>query len=179
MSTTIGFEEDMSQESRDYGREAMLRRVGALARRRREELGLSREAFVQQAGMGSTATMRDFEFGKTEPQSRTMLRIEKALGWWVGSISELLNDPRRKVSEVKMEDLDEHDAKPVSTLANIPTAQLLEEVINRLSIFQSGLGGAPVPTQDMLGLAASGGHKPEHLDDNPDDDISGLNISPN
>ena len=37
MSTpvVIGFEEDMERTGRDYGREAMLRRLGALAKQRR------------------------------------------------------------------------------------------------------------------------------------------------
>lgn len=181
MSTTTEFEEDMGQESRDYGREAMLRKIGQLARRRRDELGLSRDAFRKQIGLGSDKTIQDFEFGRLEPRPKTLTLIEKGLGWWVGSVMALLDDEGRRVSEVRMEDLDEHDAKPASSLASFSTLDLLDELRNRFLSIQAGMGGPMrgLGPQDLYGLAASGGHKPEHLDDDPDDGIDKLNVSPN
>ena len=178
-TTTIEFEEDMGQGSRDYGQEAMLSRLGELAKRRREELGLGRVPFAKQAGVGSDRTILYFELGRKLPLGMTLVKIEKALGWRAGCIAELAHDENRKASSVTMEELDAYDSVPVSTLADVPLDALLQELIRRLPALRAGLGGAAAPTQDMLGLAASGAHKPEHLDDDPDDDISGLNVSPN
>ena len=185
MSTTIGFEEDMGQGSRNYGQEAMLRKVGELARRRREELGFGRVAFAQQTGIGSDKTIQDFEKGVLKPRPHTLSLFEAGLGWRVGSVTELIDDPKRKVSEVSMEDLDAFDRKPdVTELSAFSTIELLDEVRNRFMAIQEGLGGrgrgrVKLGPADLYGLAASGGHKPEHLDDNPDDGIDGLNVSPN
>uniref|UniRef100_UPI003F491F9C hypothetical protein n=1 Tax=Arthrobacter silvisoli TaxID=2291022 RepID=UPI003F491F9C len=182
MSTSIGFEEDMGQGSRNYGREAMLKRIGELARQRRDELGLSRDAFRREIGLGSDKTIQDFEFGRLEPRSKTLMLIEKGLRWRVGSVQELIDDPDRRVGGVIMEDLDEHDSRQVTTLASFSTLDLLDELRKRFLSIQAGMGGpsaGAIGPKDLYGLAASGGHKPEHLDDNPDDGIDGLNISPN
>ena len=182
MSTpVIGFEEDMSDTGRDYGSEAMLRRLGALAKQRREELGLGRPSFAKQAGIGSDRTVYDFETASKVPQPLTVAKLEKALHWRRGSIADLLEDDGRKASAVSMEDLDAWDTRSEASISSFSTPELLQELIVRLTALQSGMGGRvmPVPTQDMLGLAASGGHKPEHLDEDPDDDISGFNPSKN
>lgn len=182
MSTpVIGFEEDMGETGRDYGSEAMLRRLGALAKQRREELGLGRPAFAKHAGIGSDKTVYDFEVAANLPKSYTMTRMEKALGWRVGSIQEMLDDEGRRASSVLMEDLDVYDSRLRNMLDNIPTTELLAVLITRLTEIQATLGGRSpqLPTRDMLGLAASGGHKPEHLDDDPDDDLSNFNPSDN
>lgn len=180
MSTLLGFEDEMDQQGdRDFGHEAILRRLGSLARRRREEMGFSRAALVEHSGIRSDATIRDFEFGKFAPRELTQTRLEKALGWRPGSIMEFLGDEGRRASSIQMEDLDQYDSPNVDPMAKIPTAQLLQEVIRRLSVIQGGLNvdGPPELRQSMLGLAAMG-HKPEHLDTNPDDDISGFKSAP-
>lgn len=171
----------MDETGRDYGQEAMLRRLGALAKRRREELGLGRPAFAKQAGIGSDRTIYDFETANKVPQPLTVAKLEKALYWRRGSIADLLSDEKRKASSVMMEDLDTYDTAPASSLAAFSTPELLQELITRLTSLQQSIGGRPAlaPTQDMLGLAASGGHKPEHLDDDPDDDLSSFNPSDN
>lgn len=169
MSTpvVIGFEEDMERTGRDYGRDAMLRQLGALAKRRREELGLGRPAFAKQAGIGSDRTIYDFETSNKVPQPMTVVRLEKALGWRRGVIAELLEDTKRKASSVQMEDVDEWDTTPVTPLAQIPTPDLLRELAARLETLQAGMGGAVLPkdlgSKDLYGMAASG-HIPEHLE---------------
>lgn len=181
MSTLLGSEEDMNeQSSRDYGREAVLRRLGALARRRREEMGFSRAAFVEHSGIRSDASIRDFEYGKLTPQGGTQAKLERALGWSSGAIERFLSDESRKASEIRMEDLDEFDSATFDPMAKISTVALLQEVIRRLSTIQGGMGvpGQHALAQEMYGLAAMG-HKPEHLDEDGDDDISGFGTSAN
>lgn len=180
MSTLLGLEDEMDQQDgREYGHEAILRRLGSLARRRREEMGFSRAALVEHSGIRSDATIRDFEFGKFAPREITQTRLEKALGWRPGIISDLLSDEGRKASTIEMEDLDQYDSATVDPMAKVPTAQLLQEVIRRLSTIQDGLNvhGQHSLSQELYGLAAMS-HKPEHLDDEPDDDISAFKSAP-
>ena len=184
MSTpVIGFEDEMGTTGRDYGQEAMLRRLGFLAKQRREELGMGRPSFAKRAGVGSDRTVYDFEIAKNVPMPLTLTRFERALGWRTGSIQEFLGLEDRKASSVKMEDLDDYDSRPSTVLSSVPLPDLLQELQNRLAEMQSNVTGKPFPAvpthQDMVGLAASGGHKPEHLDEDPDDDISGFNASEN
>jgi len=175
MSIDIGFEEDEMGELREYGQEAMQRRLGQLAKQRREEMGFSRMAFAAHAGIGSDATVRDVEYGKIIPRKGTIQKLEVALGWRVGSFLDLVYQEDRKASSLQMEELDLYDSGSYDPLAKVSTVDLMQELIRRLSAFQSGLNvqGQHVLSQEMLGLAAMG-HKPEHLDDDPDDDISGF-----
>lgn len=176
MSTVLGFEESMEQNTggREFGREAVLRRLGALARRRREELGLSRAAFVEQSGIRSDATIREFEFGNLAPRPLTLVKYEKALGWRQGAILEALSDEGRRASEIQMEELDEFDSVPAGGLSRISTPELLEELSKRLKELQATIGA---PAQSLYGLAAMG-HKPEHLDEDGDDDVSAFGPKP-
>jgi hypothetical protein len=52
-------------------------------------------------------------------------------------------------------------------LATVPTTELLQEVITRLTALQAGLG-APSAYSDLYGLAAMG-HIPEHLEEDEDE----------
>lgn len=175
MSIDIGFEEDEMGELREYGQEAMQRRLGQLAKQRREELGFARAAFAVHAGIGSDATVRDVEYGKIIPRKGTIYKLEVALGWRPGSFMEFVNKEDRKASSLRMEELDAYDSGVSNPLARVSTQELLEEVIKRLNGIQEYLGNPVNPElrQEMLGLAAMG-HKPEHLDTDPDDDISGF-----
>jgi len=179
MSTLLGFEEDEMGELREYGQEAMQRRLGQLAKQRREELGFARAAFAVHAGIGSDATVRDVEHGKIIPRKGTIYKLEVALGWRAGSFMEFVNKEDRKASSLMMEELDEYDSGIGNPLARVSTQELLEEVIKRLHGIQEYLGSPVNPElrQSMLGLAAMG-HKPEHLDTDPDDDISGFRSAP-
>ena len=168
MSTpVIGFEDDMGQApSRDYGQEAMRRRIGVLAKQRREELGLGRIPFAKQAGIGSDRTVFDFERGNNLPQPLTLAKLERSLGWRRGAIAELMGDERRKVSDVAMEDLDEHDSLKKTGLAQFSLPEILREAATRIEALQQSLGVQALPdlgTKDLYGMAASG-HIPEHLE---------------
>lgn len=176
MSIYTEFEEDEMGELRDYGQEAMQRRLGQLAKQRREELGFARAAFAAHAGIGSDATVRDVEFGRIIPRKGTIYKLEVALGWRVGSFMEFVEKEDRKASSVQMEELDAYDSGVSNPLSKVSTQQLLEEVIRRLNGIQENLGLPAEASlgQELFGLAAMG-HKPEHLDQDGDDDISGFN----
>jgi len=158
-------ESNTVDQGRDWGREALIKRIGALVKQRREELGLGRVPFAEAAGLGSDATIRDFEFGRHLPTGRTLRKIEKALGWRTGSIDEVMQAKDRRASTVTMGDLDEEPTVSAvgRPLASIPTSELLQEVITRLTALQAGLG-APAEYSALYGLAAQG-HIPEHLED--------------
>lgn len=158
-------EHNTVEQGRDWGREALIRRLGALVKQRREEMGLGRVPFAEAAGMGSDATIRDFEFGRHLPTGRTLRKIEKALGWRSGSIDEVMQAKDRRASAVTMGDLDEEPTVSAvgRPLATVPTAELLQEVITRITSLQAGLG-APAAYQDLYGLAANA-HIPEHLEE--------------
>jgi len=179
MSIDTGFEEHEMGELREYGQEAMQRRLGQLAKQRREELGFARAAFAVHAGIGSDATVRDVEFGKIIPRKGTIYKLEVALGWRPGCFMEFVQKEDRKASSVMMEELDDYDSGVADPLAKVSTIELLEKVIERLQGIHDYLGAPVDPklTQDLLGLAAMG-HKPEHLDDDADDDISGFRSAP-
>jgi len=169
MSIVLETEGDMEQ-GRQYGEEAMLRRLGQLARQRREEIGMGRERMAEELKIGSGATIRDFEFGRTKPYAMTLRKFERGLHWRSGVIDELLAVAEtRNASDVSMEDLDAWDAAPKAPLATFSTPELLRELASRLETLQAGMGGNvfrdPAPgTQDLYGMAANG-YIPEHLED--------------
>jgi hypothetical protein len=162
--------EQNTVDGRDWGREALIRRLGALAKQRREELGIGRVPFASASSIGSDATVRNFEFGKHLPTGTTLRKLERALGWRTGSIDEVMSSKDRRASTVSMSDLDEEPTVSAAgrSLASVPTAELLQEVIARLSALQAGLGGSP-EYRTLYGLAAQG-HIPEHLEDDEEDE---------
>jgi DNA-binding transcriptional regulator YiaG len=161
--------EDPREEAREFGREALIKRLGYLAKRRREEIGIGRVPLGKELGI-SDATIRDFEFGRHLPTGRVINLLERGLEWRPGAVEDVMRQVDRKASSIGMEDLDVVDSQPVpQSLASIPTQELLREVIRRLSVLE---GSAGLPTQEMLGLAASS-HIPEHLEGDEDDDLEG------
>ena len=151
---------------RDYGQQAIRRRVGILAKQRREQLGLSRIAFAQHAGMFDQAVM-DFEFAKRWPRTATLRKFEAALGWKHGVTEQvLLSD--RAASSIELEDLDNpaviQPAGGSIALAGISTAELLAELVRRNSA-QVKAAAAPAAEQHHFDLAASDDHV-EGEDDN-------------
>jgi DNA-binding transcriptional regulator YiaG len=156
----------------EFGQTALKKRIGALAKQRREELGLARVPFAKHIGLGSDKTLQDFEFGRRVPQGMSVRKIEKALGWKIGVVDELLEGPDRKASDITLEDLDEFEPGQPMPLDRVPTSDLLAEVIRRLGALQSALGspqpriedivGVSVP-RDLYDLAAS--TNVEHLED--------------
>lgn len=157
----------------EFGKAAIQRRIGQLAKQRREELGLGRIPFARAIGIGSEQTVMNFEFGRTLPMGQTVHRIEKALGWRIGVVAELMEGPDRKASDIQLEDLDEFEPNQPMPLDRIPTDQLLSEVIRRLGAIQKAIGapvpgvaeaiGVAAPTRNLFDLAAS--TNVEHLED--------------
>jgi len=153
------------QSERDYGQDAMMRRLGLLAKQRREELGLGRVAFAELAGLGSDSTVQQFEFGQRWPRPQTLRKLEVALGWRNQVIDAMTEDPNRAASSVTFADLD----KPAETPAPRPlsafsTAELLREVASRIESLQSALGAST--DQHHYDLAASD----DHVDGEDDND---------
>lgn len=150
---------------REYGRQAMARRLGQLAKQRREELGYGLRTFATHANIGSDRTIKDFEFGE-RVSGVTARRLEKALQWRAGIVDDLMRQAEsRRASTVSMEDVDEFDGESrdaEGTIHTIPTAVLLEELVRRLGTLQAGLG-SPVPdSQELYGMAANS--DPSHLE---------------
>jgi hypothetical protein len=149
------------EQDREFGQEAILRRLGQLAKQRREEFGKGRVLFAKEAGLGSDKTMQDFEFGRRLPHGTSMRKIEKALEWRLGAVDDMLRDVNRKASSISMEDVDEFDSKLGGPLDQISTQELLAELIKRLSTLQQVVGKPA--GQELYGLAAS--TNVEHLED--------------
>ena len=164
MSTLTRFEDVVTE--REFGREALMRRVGELAKRRREEIGLSRITFAQEAGLGSDKTVVTFEFGRRLPTGTTQRRIEKALGWRLGAIDDVLRMVDRKPSSIRMEELDAEDSLHLAkeggvvSLAVVSDDDLLAEVRRRMERQSHPMSR---PKQGLYDLAAS--TNTEHLED--------------
>lgn len=130
-------------EDREFGREALLRRVGQLAQQRRGEFAtergrqFGRAALAKMAGIGSDATVRDFEQGRRLPNTLTLRRLEKALGWAPGAIERVLSQVNRRPSDISLADLDEFDDEEQrNMLSRVGTIELLEELKKRLEAMQ-------------------------------------------
>jgi transcriptional regulator with XRE-family HTH domain len=157
----------------EFGHGALLRQLGKLAKQRREEIGLGRVPFAKEAGMGSDSTVRDFEFGRRLMSGTNQRRIEKALGWRLGVIEDMMRMVDRKASTITMEELDAEDSVYIAAQGGIKGAALLtnEELLAELG---RRLSQVPSPMEarvrDMFGLAAS--TNAEHLEDaeNGDED---------
>lgn len=165
---------------REFGVDALLARLGSLAKQRREELGYSRPAFAKASGIGSDKTVAEFEFGRRLPQGGTLRKFESGLGWRLGVIDDILREVNRKASSVEMTDLDSFDLETPkdsnAVLKNIGTAELLEELLNRLPRLQWEVSrlaelrasqGPGMPAQDLFGLAANS--DPSHLEREAED----------
>jgi len=118
-------------------RRAVLMRLGQLARRRREEIGVSRPKLAQEAGVSLT-TIQNLETAVYLPQSHILKRIERVLEWKHGAYLSFYEragdiDPE----SIRMEDL-EGDAPgmtppvPRGGLHSYTTDELLQEVRRRV-----------------------------------------------
>jgi transcriptional regulator with XRE-family HTH domain len=161
----------------EFGRQAILNRIGMLAKQRREELGLGRVPFAKHIGLGSDKTLQDFEFGRRLPHGTTLRKIEKALGWRLGVVDDMLLNLNRKATSITLEDMDEFEPGEVLPLDRVATADLLGEVIRRLGAIQKAIGaphpglpeviGVSAPSRDLFDLAAS--TNVEHLEEEDDE----------
>ena len=162
---------DLTFEPGDYqwGEQAIRTRVGALAKQRREELGLSRDAMALRAGFQGKQSVMNFEFAKSMPRGENLRAIERALEWKFGSINEALESGKR-AGDLAMEDFDAFDRTPkMRPLSGFSTEALLEEVIYRLDSIKGALGpsrtmAAPADfgPANLYGLAAN--TDPSHLE---------------
>lgn len=150
----------------EFGREALLRQLGRLAKQRREEIGIGRVPLAKEAGMGSDKTVAEFEFGRRLMSGTNQRRLEKALDWRLGAIDDVMRMVDRKASTITMEELDAEDSLHIAamggvkSLALVSNADLLAELARRLSKNPAPLEAR---NQEMFGLAAS--TNTEHLED--------------
>lgn len=153
----------------EFGYDALLRQLGRLAKRRREELGLGRQPFAKEAGLGSDKTVAEFEFGRVLPSGTSRRRIEKALDWKLGVIDDVMRMVDRKAATIEMEMLDAEDSLYIAGQGGIKGLELvsdddlLAEVRRRMGQSSRNLSK---DAQDMFGLAASA--NVEHLEDEQD-----------
>jgi len=158
---------EMSSESvPEFGYGALLRQLGRLAKQRREEIGLGRVPFAKEAGMGSDKTIVEFEFGRRLMSGTNQRKLEKALGWRLGAIEDVLRMVDRKASEITMQEVDAEDSLHIAAQGGIKgaslltNAELIAELTRRLSQVPSPMEAR---VRDMFGLAAS--TNAEHLED--------------
>jgi transcriptional regulator with XRE-family HTH domain len=152
--------------AREFGREALLRRLGQLAKRRREELGIGRQPFAREAGLGSDKTVAEFEFGRVLPSGTSQRKIEKALDWKLGVIDDTMRMLDRKASSIEMEELDAEDSMFIAGQGGIKGLELVSDD-DLLAELRRRLGQSArhlsKDAQDVYGLAAS--TNVEHLED--------------
>lgn len=163
---------DMNGESvPEFGSAALLRQLGRLAKQRREEIGMGRPSFAKEAGMGSDKTIAQFEFGRVLPSGTNQRRLEKALGWRLGIIEDMMRMVDRKASTITMEEVDAEDSQFIAAQGGIKgaalltNAELIEELTRRLSQVPSPMEAR---VRDMFGLAAS--TNAEHLEGEEEQD---------
>ena len=150
----------------EFGQKALLRRLGQLAKQRREEVGLGRPSFAKEAGLGSDKTVTQFEFGRVLPSGTSQRKIEKALGWKLGVIDDVMRMVDRKASDITMEHVDAEDSLYIQSQGGIRGLELVsnDDLIAEL---KRRLEKTSQPMQanvkDMFGLAAS--TNAEHLED--------------
>jgi transcriptional regulator with XRE-family HTH domain len=154
----------------EFGAKALLRRLGQLAKQRREEIGIGRQQMAREAGLGSDRTIVEFEFGRTLPSGTSQRKIEKALDWRSGVIDDVMRMVNRKAADISMESLDAEDSLYISSQGEIKGLELisddalLAEVRRRMTESSRHLSEA---AQNMFGLAAS--TNTEHLEEEDED----------
>ena len=150
----------------EFGEAALRRRIGQLAKQRREEIGLGRVPFSKELGM-SDSTLRDLEHGRRIPFGSTVIKVEKGLGWRLGVIDDVMRMTNRKASSIEMQELDAEDSlhlaavSGVRPLALVSNEVLLDELARRLEKFHVPMQSRDA--QELFGLAAS--TNVEHLEE--------------
>jgi len=149
----------------EFGQDALMARLGFLAKQRREEIGLGRVPFSKEAGLGSDKTVADFEFGRRILSGTSQRKVEKALGWRLGAIDDVLRMTDRKASSILMEELDAEDSLHLAAqrglgLALVSNEDLIAELQRRLGVAKPARNQ---DAQNLYGLAAS--TNSEHLEE--------------
>lgn len=166
MSTLIEVEDKVNDVS-EFGQKALLRQLGRLAKQRREEIGIGRVPLAKEAGLGSDKTIVDFEFGRRLMNGTNRRNMERALGWRIGVIDDVMRMVNRKASSIKMEELDAEDSVYLDRMAGFKSLEavsdeaLLDELSRRLLMLPSRVESTDPKT--LYGLAAS--TNSEHLED--------------
>lgn len=141
---------------RDFGQQAIRRRLGVLAQQRRDKMLMSRVTFAQFAGMADQA-VSDFESAKRWPRTATLRKFEDALGWKPYITEDIINSSRR-ASTIEHEDLDDPNVdRPISRpvlLRGIPTDELLAELGRRFAAMQASVAQAEPEAAAEYDLAA-------------------------
>ena len=158
---------NVKDEGPQFGTAALLRRVGYLAKRRREELGLSRLALSKAAHIGAEKTITNFEFGRNLPSGTSLRKLEKALEWRLGAVDDVMRMVDRKAESISMEEIDAEDSLHIASqgavgLAYVSNEDLIAELRRRLNKV-SDLYESDNTPQNLYGLAAS--TNSEHLED--------------
>jgi len=165
IAEALGLDDEV--KGRDFGPEAIRRRLGQLAKQRREQLGLARIPFAKHAGMYEQAVMQ-FEFAQRWPRTATLRKLEDALGWKPFVTEDILSSSRR-ASTIELADLDNPGVvqpEPGSIpLAGVSTADLLAELVRRNNAQEKVVAEHADPAQHHYDLAASDDHV-EGEDDN-------------
>lgn len=153
-----------------WGEQALRARVGELARYRREERGLSRAQLATRVGISQKQTIQDFEAGERSPFPQTLRKIENGLEWKAGAIDDALRSGKR-ASDVQMDDMDRFDRdQKVDMLSSVGDEELLEELINRLSLMKLNIARSKrsyAAPQGSCSLAVTS--NPEHREDAEDE----------
>ena len=115
---------------------ALARRLGALAKRRREEVGLSQNHLAAEVGLKSHE-IRDFEYYGVLPPADIRRKIEGSLGWRLEVIDDVARMTDRAADTLTMEELDAEDSYHLEahsappSLTSASNAELLAEVARR------------------------------------------------
>jgi len=152
----------VENEGRDYGPAAIKRRLGLLAKERREQMGLGRISFAETAGVGSDSTVQQFEFGQRWPRPQTLRKFEDALGWKY-CITEDILFSKQAASSITAEDLDDpaidRGDGGAKMLRQLTTQQLVAELGRRVERLESrGVPGMGAMSRSEYDLAASDDH---------------------
>lgn len=144
------------QGERNYGSDAVKRRLGILGKERREAMGLGRVQFAELADLGSDSTVQQFEFGQRWPRQQTLRKLEEALGWRYRVMDDLVEDPNRAASSITLEELSKPAEQPAPRpMSAFSTPELMRELAHRLEALQEGMGAV---TREHYDLAASDDH---------------------
>ena len=134
-----------------------LARLGELITLRRAQLGITGTAKLAELSGASKRTIDAIIGQENVPQAVTQRRLEAALGWWTGSIAELLRaeDP----AAFTLDGMATGDAPaPATRASDLTDDELLVEVMHRMRDWRAWTERSAAPTEepdrDLFGLAA-------------------------
>lgn len=130
-----------------------LQTIGNLIKTARMQFQASQLALAKQANM-DVQTLRKMERGEGMVQSVAQAKVEKALGWRIGSINELweeradlvagnvtLEDMGRHADEPGFQQIENGDKSPVMKASLLSDEELLAEIAYRFRNYKVQLNG--------------------------------------